>query len=133
MVGTKQYLKRVQDGITSIDELRHQAHFYDKLFLVWLLTKGYSSYIFKLLVSVVFRRLTMARAMQLLSAADHMQAGYIESREAEFSADIDRPEDFQMLLGIPLAGCRLTDSASRLVPFLACGAQTCHSEPMLPF
>ena len=93
--------KRVQDGITSIDELRHQAHFHDKLFLAWLLTKGYSSHIFKLLLSVVFRRLTMARAMQLLSAADHMRAGYIESKEVEFSADIDRPEDFQMLLGIP--------------------------------
>ena len=42
--------------------------------------------------------------MRLLSAADHMQAGYIESRETEFSADIDWPEDFQLLLGISWQG-----------------------------
>jgi hypothetical protein len=93
--------KRVSDGITSIQDLRHQAHFYDKLFLLWLGTKGYSSYILKLLMNVVFRRLTIAKTMQLLSAADQMRAGYIESHDPEFSADIDWPEDFQTLLGFP--------------------------------
>jgi molybdopterin-guanine dinucleotide biosynthesis protein A len=93
-------LKRVVDGISSIDDLRHQAHFHNKIFLLWLLTRGYTSAIIKLFLNMFFRRLTMARSMALLSAADHMQAGYVESREAEFSADIDRPEDFPMLLGI---------------------------------
>jgi 2-phospho-L-lactate guanylyltransferase (CobY/MobA/RfbA family) len=42
----------------------------------------------------------MVRAMEYLSGADHMHAAYIESEEVEFSADIDTPEDLQMLLGI---------------------------------
>jgi GTP:adenosylcobinamide-phosphate guanylyltransferase len=94
-------LKRVKDGIDSIDALRHQSFFHNRLFLLWLLTKGYTSYIFKLLVNLAFKRLTMAKVIEYLNGADHMQAAYIESQEVELSADIDRPEDFQIVLGIP--------------------------------
>jgi GTP:adenosylcobinamide-phosphate guanylyltransferase len=92
-------LKRVKDGIDSIDALRHQSLFHDKLFLLWLLTKGYTYYIFRLLVDLFFRRLTMEKVIQYLNGADHMQSDYIESQQVEFSADIDSPEDFQMVLG----------------------------------
>jgi GTP:adenosylcobinamide-phosphate guanylyltransferase len=93
-------LNRVKNGIDSVENLRHQSHFYNRLFLLWLLTKGYTYYIFRFLVDLAFRRLTMVRAMEYLGGADHMHAAYIESEEVEFSADIDTPEDFQMLLGI---------------------------------
>ncbi len=94
-------LKRVEDGINSIENLRHQSLFHDKLFMLWLLTKGYSSYILRFMLRLAFRSLTMSKVIEYLDGADHMQAAYIESEEVEFSADIDRPEDFQMLLGTP--------------------------------
>ena len=94
-------MKRVEEGINSIENLRHQSLFHGKLFLLWLLTKGYSSYIFRFLVNLAIKRLTMAKVIELLNGADHMHAAYIESEEVEFSADIDRPEDFQMILGTP--------------------------------
>ena len=89
------------DGINSIEDLKRRPHFYDKLFLIWLVTKGYSYYIFRFLVDLSFRRLTMARAIRYLNGADRMQAAYLESEEVELSADIDRPEDFQTVLGAP--------------------------------
>ena len=94
-------MKRVEEGINSIENLRHQSLFHGKLFLLWLLTKGYSSYIFRFLVNLAIKRLTMAKVIELLNGADHMHAAYIESEEVEFSADIDRPEDFQIILGTP--------------------------------
>lgn len=97
----EEVLKRVEEGINSVDSLRRQSLFHGKLFLLWLLTKGYTSYIFRFLVDLAFKRLTMARAIEYLNGADHMQAAFIESEEVEFSADIDRPEDFQMVLGTP--------------------------------
>ena len=94
-------LKRVKDGIDSIEDIRHQAYFHGKLFLLWLITKGYSSYIFKFLIDLAFRRLTIVKVIEYLNGADHMQSAYIESEEVEFSGDIDRPEDFQIVLGTP--------------------------------
>lgn len=98
-------LKNVEEGINNIEDLRHQSHFYDKLFLFWLLTRGYTSYIFRFLVNLALKRLTMAKVIEYLNGADHMNAAYIESEEVEFSADIDRPEDFQMVLGAPWQNC----------------------------
>ena len=92
-------LDRVVAGIDSIQTLRRRSHFYDKLFLIWLLTKGYSGYIFKFLMDLLLKRATMARIIQYLNGADHMQAGYIVSEEAECSADIDSPEDLHILVG----------------------------------
>jgi hypothetical protein len=94
-------LKRVEEGINSVENLRHNSHFHNKLFLLWLLTKGYSSYVIKLLVNLTFRSLTMAKVIEYLNGADHMQTAYVESEEVEFSADIDQPDDFQWVLGIP--------------------------------
>jgi len=91
----------VEEDINGVENLRHQSHFYDKLFLFWLLTKGYTLYIFKFLVNLAFKRLTMAKVIEYLNGADHMKAAYVESEEVEFSADIDRPEDYQMVLGTP--------------------------------
>jgi len=93
-------MKRVLDGINSVENLRHQPHFHDKLFLLWLLTKGYTSYIFRFMVDLAFRRLTMVRAIRYLNGADHMHSAFIESEQAEFSADIDHPQDLQGLAGI---------------------------------
>jgi hypothetical protein len=97
----KEVFRRVEDGITYIDNLRHRSYFHDKLFLFWLLTKGYTTYISRLLVDLAFRRLTMARVIEYLNGADHMRSDYVESESVEFSADIDRPEDFQIVLGTP--------------------------------
>jgi len=94
-------MKRVVDGINSVEDLRHQPHFHDKLLLLWLLTKGYTLYIFRLLIDLAFRRLTMTRAIKYLNGADHMNSAFIESEEVEFSADIDHPEDLQGIIGIP--------------------------------
>lgn len=92
---------RVFGGINDVEGMRHQSNFYDKLFLTWLFTKGYTSYIFKFIVALAFKRLTREKIISYLSGADQMRAGIIESEEVEFSGDIDRPEDFQTVLGFP--------------------------------
>ena len=92
---------RVLGGINDVEGMRHQSNFYDKLFLTWLFTKGYTSYIFKFLVAFAFRRLTRENIIKYLSGADQMRAGIIESEEVEFSGDIDQPDDFETVLGIP--------------------------------
>ena len=92
-------LNRVKNGIDSIDGLRHHSFFHDKLFLLWLLTKGYTYYIFRLLADLALRRLTIEKVIQYLNGADHMNADYIESESVAFSADIDSPEDFQSVQG----------------------------------
>lgn len=94
-------LKRVVKGIKSIDELRRKPHFYDKLFLLWLLEKGYTTYVFRFLVDLAFKRLTMEKAITYLNGADHINSAYIESNEVEFSADIDSPEDLEGIGDIP--------------------------------
>lgn len=43
----------------------------------------------------------MAKIIEYLSGACKVNIGYILSKEAEISADIDRPEDFPIVLGIP--------------------------------
>ena len=91
---------RVFGGINDVEDMRHQSNFYNKLFLTWLFTKGYTTYIFKLLFALAFKRLTREKIIKYLSGADQMRAGIIESEEVELSGDIDRPEDFQTVLGI---------------------------------
>jgi GTP:adenosylcobinamide-phosphate guanylyltransferase len=92
---------RVKNGLDSIDGLRRQPFFLNKIFLLWLLTKGYTSFIVKLLVDLALKRLTTDKVVEYLNGADHLRAAFIESEEVELSGDIDRPEDFQTVLGIP--------------------------------
>ena len=89
------------ESLDSIERSRNKPIFLEKLFIGWLFNKVYAYYVIRLLIDMVFRHVTMARLIKYLNGADQMQAGYIISEEVEFSADIDTPEDYRLVTGVP--------------------------------
>ena len=92
----------------TLDTLRDHRHhnyslprFTDKLAICRLIRKGYTVYAFKFIFNLIFNRLTMAKIIEYLNGACQFNIAYIVSEEVEIFADIDRPEDFPIVLGIP--------------------------------
>ncbi len=111
---------RVKISFRGVDELRvirfketvdtvreHRDHNYrlprftDKFALRWLIKKEYISYVLRFIFNMAINRLTMTKIIAYLEAACQVNIAYIVSEEVEISADIDQPEDFPIVLGIP--------------------------------
>lgn len=88
---------RLEENINSVENLRNKHFFLEKLFFYWLSQKVYRSYVFKFLMDFLFNRLTMTKINEYISGFIQCKVDLIESEEVEFSYDIDRPDDFQML------------------------------------
>lgn len=92
----------------TFDTLRKHRHhdyqlprFTDKFAIRWLFKKEFVAYILKFLFYLMINRLTITKITEYLSGACQVNITHIESKELEISADIDRPEDFPIFLGIP--------------------------------
>jgi molybdopterin-guanine dinucleotide biosynthesis protein A len=96
---------RVKDTIDTLRSHRsynyHLPRFTQAVSMRWFLRKGYINYVFKFVYNFAINRLTMAKIIAYLNEACRVNVAYIVSEETEFSADIDRPEDFPIVLGIP--------------------------------
>jgi molybdopterin-guanine dinucleotide biosynthesis protein A len=92
----------------TLDNVRdHRFHNYrlprftEKFAVRWLINKAYMIYFFKFIFNLIFNRLTMAKIIEYIYGACQATIAIIVSEELELSADIDRPEDFPIVLGIP--------------------------------
>jgi 2-phospho-L-lactate guanylyltransferase (CobY/MobA/RfbA family) len=96
---------RFKETVDTVRDHRHHnfrlPRFTDKFAIIWLIKKEYIIYVFRFLFDLIFNRLTMAKVIAYLEGACQVNIAYIVSEEVEISADIDRPEDFQIVLGIP--------------------------------
>jgi len=98
-------LVRLKETMDTLRDHRHHNYslprFSDKFALHWLMRKGYTIYVFRFIFNLIFNRLTMAKIIEYLNGACQFNIAYIVSEEVEIFADIDRPEDFPIVLGIP--------------------------------
>ena len=96
---------RFKETVETVRDHRNHDYslprFTDKFALRWFIKKEYIIYVFRFLFDLIFNRLTMAKVIAYLEGACQVNIAYIVSEEVEISADIDRPEDFQIVLGIP--------------------------------
>jgi molybdopterin-guanine dinucleotide biosynthesis protein A len=98
-------LNRLRKTLDSIREHRNHdyslPHFTEKLALFWIMKGGFMFLVIRAIVGMIFRRLTIAKIMEYFHRAGRVNFDYIISEEAEISGDIDQPEDFPIVLGIP--------------------------------
>ena len=96
---------KVKETVDTVRDHRHHdfrlPRFTDKFAIRWLIRKEFILYILKFLFNLISNRLTLAKAIEYFTGVLQVNTGFIVSEEVEISADIDRPEDFLMVLGIP--------------------------------
>jgi hypothetical protein len=96
---------RLKETLDTLRDHRHHNYslprFTDKFAIHRLIRKGYTIYVFRFIFNLIFNRLTMAKIIEYLNGACQLNIAYIVSEEVEIFADIDRPEDFPIVLGIP--------------------------------
>jgi CTP:molybdopterin cytidylyltransferase MocA len=96
---------KVKETVDTVRDHRHHdfrlPRFTDKFAIRWLIRKEFLIYILKFLFNLISNRLTMAKISEYFDGVLQVNTGFIVSEEVEISADIDRPEDFPIVLGIP--------------------------------
>ena len=103
-VDDEHVIRFIETVSTVRDHRKHNYNlpsFTDKFALRWLMKKEYINYVFRFLFDLIFNRLTMAKVIAYLEGACQVNIAYIVSEEVEISADIDRPDDFRVVLGEP--------------------------------
>jgi hypothetical protein len=100
--------ERVTQLKETLDTVRDHRHhdfrlpsFTDKFAIRWLIRKEFVVYVFKFLFDLIANRLTMAKVTEYFNGVCQVNTAFIVSEEVEISADIDRPEDFPIVMGIP--------------------------------
>jgi GTP:adenosylcobinamide-phosphate guanylyltransferase len=96
---------KVKETVDTVRDHRHHdfrlPRFTDKFAIRWLIRKEFMIYILKFLFNLISNRLTMAKISEYFNGVLQVNTGFIVSEEVEISADIDRPEDFPVVMGIP--------------------------------
>jgi CTP:molybdopterin cytidylyltransferase MocA len=96
---------KLKETLDTVRDHRHHdfrlPRFTDKFAIRWLIRKEFIVYIFKFLFNLIVNRLTMAKVTEYFNGVCQLNTAFIVSEEVEISADIDRPEDFPIVLGIP--------------------------------
>jgi GTP:adenosylcobinamide-phosphate guanylyltransferase len=97
--------KKLNRAEETVDIVRDHRHDYNKFLpfpeVRWIFNKGYISPALSFIFNLILNRLTTAKIVKYLYRACQIEVAFIESEEAEISADIDRPDDFLTVLGIP--------------------------------
>ncbi len=96
---------KLKETIDTVRDHRHHdfrlPRFTEKFAIRWLIRKEFLVYIFKFILNLLVNRLTMAKVTEYFNGVLQINTAFIVSEEVEISADIDRPEDFQIVMGIP--------------------------------
>jgi CTP:molybdopterin cytidylyltransferase MocA len=96
---------KLKETLDTVRDHRHHDYrlpsFTDKFAIRWLVRKEFIVYIGKFLVDLIANRLTMAKVTEYFNGVLQINTAFIVSEEVEISADIDRPEDFSIVLGKP--------------------------------
>jgi CTP:molybdopterin cytidylyltransferase MocA len=96
---------KLKETLDTVREHRHHdfrlPSFTDKFAIRWLIRKEFIRYVFKFLFNLIAKRLTMAKVTEYFNGVCQVNTAFIVSEEVEISADIDRPEDFSIVMGVP--------------------------------
>jgi hypothetical protein len=93
--------QRIERDIDNLVNFRRKPAFLVQIAVYYLIKQAYIVDIFKVVLPLFFRRLTMQKGIAPLDHVCRWKTSYIESKEVELSADIDSPDDFAWVLGRP--------------------------------